>query len=107
MAAPQLTIGNYASSYETIAASQSAQVMGGAGKAGDYLSHVLIVPATTSPGALQITDGGGSAITVYAGGTVGADLTPIDINIGAISTSGAWKVTTNGNMSAIAFGSFT
>lgn len=104
---PQVTTGDYASNYETVAASQTDQVMGAGGAAGDYLAHIFIVPATTGPGAVSIKDGAGSAITIYAGGTVGADVRPWDTPIYAISTSGAWKVTTGANVSVIAFGSFT
>ena len=37
--------------YETVAASQTDQVLGATGATGDYLGDLLIVPATTSPGA--------------------------------------------------------
>lgn len=95
-------------SYETVAASQSAQVMGATGAAGDYLLGVLIVPATTSPGAVTITDGTGSAITIFAGGSTSvSNLVPFMVPIGAISTSGAWQVTTGTNVSAIGVGRFT
>src|SRR5688572_736482 len=50
---------------ETVAASQTDQVLGATGGAGDYLTGLLIVPATTSPGAVSIKDGGGSAVTVF------------------------------------------
>ena len=36
--------------YETVAASQTAQALGATGAKGDFLSGVLVVPATTSPG---------------------------------------------------------
>lgn len=93
--------------YETVAASQTNQVLGGTGAAGDYLAGILVVPATTSPGLIQIADGGGSAITVFAGGanSVGS-LAPFAIPVGAISKNGAWKVTTGANVSVIAVGSF-
>jgi hypothetical protein len=40
----------FANAYETVAASQTAQVLGGSGATGDYISHLLVIPATTSPG---------------------------------------------------------
>lgn len=94
--------------YETVAASQAAQVMGGTGAVGDFLSSVLIVPATTSPGAVQITDGAGAAITIFAGGANSvSNLAPIFVGLGYTSTSGAWKITTGLNVSAIGGGKFT
>ena len=93
--------------YETVAASQTAQVLGTTGAVGDVLDNIIIVPATTAPGAVTIADGGGSAITVYTGGTVGADLTPINIELNIESAAGAWKVTTGLNLSVIATGRFT
>lgn len=93
--------------YETIAASQTDQVMGTVGAAGDSLDGILVVPATTSPGAVSIKDGSGSSITVFTGGASSVlSLVPFYVPIGAKSTGGAWKVTTGANVSAIATGIF-
>jgi hypothetical protein len=95
--------------YETVAASQTGQVMGGNGAIGDVLFGVLIIPATTSPGAVSIKDGAGSAITLFTGGATSvADLKPVWVMLGGIlSTAGAWSVTTGANVSAIGIGKFT
>lgn len=94
--------------YETIAASQTDQALGTTGGVGDYLIGMLIVPATTSPGAVQIKDGGGSAITVFAGGSSSvSNLVPFFVPLGARSYSGGWSVTTGANVSVIAVGNFT
>jgi len=93
--------------YKTVAASQTAQVLGAVGATGDYLAGLLIVPATTAAGTVSITDGAGSAITVFTGGGTLGDLKPFMVPIGAFSTSGAWKVTTGTNVSAIGIGKFT
>lgn len=92
--------------YETVAASQTAQVLGATGATGDYLSHVVIQPTSTSPGVVTVLD---NAVEVQAwpGGTVGADLKPITIAIGALSVSGAWKITTGANVKATGYGDFT
>jgi hypothetical protein len=96
-----------ADEYEAIAASQTDQAMGATGGAGDYLDRIKVIPATTSPGVVQIKDGAGSAITVFAGGASSvADLQPFDIFIGLKSVSGAWKITTGANVSALAMGNF-
>ena len=47
---PYLDLGN--GEYETVAAGSSDQVMGPTGGVGDCLAGVLIIPATTSPGAV-------------------------------------------------------
>ncbi len=94
--------------YETVAASQTDQVMGAAGAVGDYLTGLLLVPASTSPGAVSIKDGSGSAITVFAGGSSSvSNLVPFAVPLGILSTSGAWKVTTGSNISVIGVGNFT
>jgi hypothetical protein len=91
--------------YEIVAASQTAQVIGATGAAGDYLSHVIFYPATTGAATSIVLD---NAIEVakYTAGTL-ADLRPIIIPVNAVSVSGAWKVTTGANMTATAFGDFT
>lgn len=95
-------------SYETVAASQTDQALGATGATGDYLLGVLIVPATTSPGAVSIKDGGGSSITVFTGGASSVSkLVPFMVPIGAVSAAGAWSVTTGANVSAIAVGKFS
>lgn len=94
--------------YETVAASQTDQAIGATGAAGDYLVGLLIVPATTAAGAVSIKDGTGSSISVFAGGgtTALTTLIPFFVPLGMRSTTGAWKVTTGANVSAIAVGKF-
>jgi hypothetical protein len=93
--------------YETVAASQTAQVLGGAGAAGDYISGLLVVPETTTPGQVLLLDNAIS-ITVFAGGASSvSNLIPFYVPLGMISTSGAWKVTTGASVHVIAIGNFT
>lgn len=94
--------------YETVAASQTDQALGATGSGGDYLSHILVIPATTSPGAVSIKDGSGSGITVFTGGAGSvSNLVPFIVPLGARAGAGPWKVTTGANVSAIAFGGFS
>jgi hypothetical protein len=97
--------------YSAKAASSTAALFGATGASGDYLDGVLIVPATAAAGVVSITDGGGSAITIFAGGGTTAlpTLAPFYVPIGAISSGGAggWKVTTGTNVSVIGVGNFT
>lgn len=92
--------------YETVAASQTDQVLGPVGGRGDVLRRLVIIPATTGAGDVDIKDGSGSAINVFKSGTL-ADLGPIVLDLDIRSTGGAWKVTTGANVSVIAVGSFT
>ena len=95
------------SEYETVAASQTAQPLGAAGATGDLLNGLLIIPATTSPGAVTILDNA-TSIPVFVGGSSSVStLIPFFVPLGIKSVSGAWKVTTGANVSAIAVGDFT
>lgn len=91
--------------YEPVAASQTDQVLGATGAPGDVLAGILIVPATTTPGAVSIKDGAGSSLTVFAGGTI-ADLKSFYVPLGFRAGTN-WKVTTGANVSVIAEGDFT
>ena len=96
------------SEYETVAASQTTQTLGATGGTGDYLREILVIPATTSPGNIQIKDGSNSAITVFTGGTDSvSNLVPFTISLGLTSTSGAWQLTTGASVSAVGIGNFT
>ncbi len=107
-AAPLYVI-NGANTYNTIAASQTAQALtGGSGGAmGDYLSYCTIVPATTAPGVVTILDNSTAIYSFPGGGTTAlTTLIPFSIPIAAVSVSGAWKVTTGANVSVVCVGKF-
>jgi len=96
-----------AGEYETVAASQTAQVLGATGAVGDYVAGLLVVPATVSPGLVTLLDNA-TSIPVFVGGTNSIlSLHPFFIPLGMKSVSGAWKVTTGANVSVIAIGNFT
>lgn len=95
--------------YEAVAASQSNVKLGNVGAVGDQISGILVVPSSTSPGAITIADGNSAAITVFAGGTV-VDVKPffIPLNYTANnSTTPGWSITTGANESVVALGNFT
>lgn len=96
------------SDYETVEASQTDQVLGPVGKAGDILETLIITPlATLSPGAVSIKDGSGSSITIFSGGASSlVDYKPIVVHVSARSVSGGWKVTTGASVNVNAIGSF-
>lgn len=91
--------------YETVAASQTDQVIGATGATGDFLVGLVIVVATAASAAVSIKDGGGSSISVFPnspGGGIGTYYVPL----GMRSLAGAWKVTTGAGSSVIAVGDF-
>ncbi len=93
--------------YETVAAGQTAQALGATGATGDYISKVLVVPATTSPGNVLLLDNA-TSITIFTGGASSvSNLVPFVIDLGMTSVSGAWKITTGSNVSCIGIGNFT
>ena len=95
--------------YETVAAAQTDQILGVTGAVGDYLGHLLVVPTTTSPGAVSIRDGAaGAVISVFAGGASSvSSLVPFPIPIRLRALSAGWRVTTGANLSVLAVGNFT
>lgn len=100
------------SKYIAVAASSTATVLQtSTGAAGDYLSHCVIYPTSTSPGAVTVFDNTNTAATsaiLFAGGASStSNLTPISVPVGALSAAGAWKVTTGSAVSVVCFGKFS
>lgn len=97
--------------YETVAASQTGQALGATGATGDYLSHCVIYPTTTTPGVVTVFDNtstaGANVIAFPGGASSVSNLVPFSIPVGAVSTSGAWKVTTGANLVVTCYGRFT
>lgn len=102
---------NGGNGYETVAASVTAQALGATGATGDYLSHCVIYPTSTSPGVVTVFDSTSSTtnnVITFPGGTSSlSNLAPISIPVGAISLNGAWKATTGANLLLICYGKFT
>lgn len=91
-----------------IAAGQTTAVLGATGAAGDYLSHIVIQPATTSPGAVTLYDGTTTVIYSFPGGASSlSNLSPIIIGIASKCANAGWHITTGASVSVSAFGSFT
>jgi hypothetical protein len=94
--------------YQEVPASSSATVLGVAGAKGDIIKRLIIVPATTSPGHVEIQDGTNTAIVLFAGGATSvADLGPIVVDLDIASLEDGWFLTTGANVSVVAVGSFT
>ncbi|NYT42321.1 hypothetical protein HZY97_16230 [Sphingomonas sp. R-74633] len=105
-ALPVRTAGGAAIAVEPESAPWQLGADGGAD--GDWLGALLIVPLTTSPGLVSISDGGGDAIPIFAGGanSVG-NLLPVHVPLGMTSAAGGWEVTTGANVNIVAIGNFT
>ena len=91
--------------YETVAASQTGQVLGLVGAKGDFIERIIISPATTGPGLVTLIDGSTSIPIMVTGGTT--TLVPIVVELNMVSQSGAWSVTTGANLTVIAVGNFS
>lgn len=92
--------------YETVAASRTAQVIGASGSVKDVISHIVVTPATTSPGNILLIDGS-TSITVFTGGSGSVlSLVPFVIFLNMKAQTGPWKITTGANVSCIAVGDF-
>jgi hypothetical protein len=100
--------------YIPVAASQTTKLLGTSGAAkGNFLKGILIIPATTSPGAVALVDGVSPATpvttTIFTGGASSvSNLAPLWVPVGAVSNvAGGWQLTTGANVSVIAVGLFT
>ena len=93
--------------FESVAASQTSQMLGATGAAGDFLARVVIVPASLSPGAVSVSDGATSVPLLPGGLNSVAVLVPIVVDLGLRAVAGGWRVTTGANVSVLAVGRFT
>lgn len=96
---------NYATDYETVAVSQTDQVMGPTGQIGDILEKLIITVATAATSTVSIKDGsGGSSIPIMAANTAIGVYTVL---LGARSVNaGGWRVTTGAGATVVAVGQF-
>ena len=89
--------------YETVAASQTAQVLGGAGAVGDYLHRLVVTVTATGTSTLSLLDNSTTVLTMAANTPVGV----YSLEINAASASGPWKITTGAGVTVMAVGFFT
>jgi len=95
----------YAYAYETVAASQTAQVLGGAGAKGDYLHRLIISVNTVASASVTIIDGSTSIPVLTGAATLVPGVYSVEMNMAA--ATGPWKVTTGAGATVIAVGIFT
>ena len=89
--------------YETVAASQTAQVLGTAGAAGDYLHRIVVTVTAAATSTVSVIDGSTTILTVPANTAVGTY--SLDLEVAA--ATGPWKVTTGAGATVLAVGLFS
>jgi len=99
----------YRYQYEHIAASSSAQVLGGTGAIGDYIHRLVCTVNTALTSTVQIVDGTGAGILTHTvlPAAVGGGIGVYNIELNAVSANGAWKITTGAGVEVMAVGIFT
>lgn len=95
----------YRYQYETVAASQTGQVLGGTGAKGDYIQRLIVSVNTVATATVTLLDGA----TSYTLMTGAATLVPgaYSLEIGAASNVGAWSITTGAGATVMAVGIFS
>lgn len=89
--------------YETVAVSQTAQVLGGAGATGDYLHRLIISVATSATSTVTLLDGATSIVITAANAAIGT----VSVEMNMKSNEGPWKITTGAGATVIAAGKFS
>ena len=99
----------YRYQYEHVAASSSAQVLGGTGAIGDYIHRLVCTVTTALTSTVQIVDGTGAGILTHTvlPAAVGGGIGVYNIELNAVSANGAWKITTGAGVEVMAVGIFT
>jgi hypothetical protein len=99
----------YRYQYEHVAASSSAQVLGGTGAIGDYIHRLVCTVSTALTSTVQIVDGTGAGILTHTvlPAAVGGGIGVYNIELNVVSANGAWKITTGAGVEVMAVGIFT
>lgn len=98
-------MGQRRDAYKAVIASQTASTLGATGNRDDFLSHILISPESTSPGAVTIVDGAVSHVIFFGGTDSVPDLKPFLVPVLANAATGPWQITTGAAVKAFAVGS--
>lgn len=91
--------------YEDVAASQTDQVMGATGAAGDLLHALKCSTSAASVGTVTVKDGAGSSFTIFLAQGAAAILDSPALDW--VSVNGAWSVTTGTNTTCRVSGRFS
>ena len=93
----------YRFQYETVAASQTNQVLGGTGAVGDYVERLIVTVNTAATSTVSLIDNATTVMTVPANTPIGV----YSIEVNAASASGSWRVTTGAGATVLAVGIFS
>ena len=96
----------YRYQYEHVAASQTAQVLGGTGAAGDYIHRLACTVSTAATGSVSILDGA-TFTHLLLPASPGGGIGQYDIELNVRSRNGAWKITTGAGVEVLAVGIFS
>lgn len=88
--------------YETVAVSQTAQVLGTSTAKGGRLHRLIVTVATAATGTVTLIDGSTSIVITAANTPIG--VYSVELNI--VSASGPFKITTGDGATVIAVGHF-
>ena len=93
----------FGTTYEYVAPSTTAQVMGNLGAKGDTLVRIVATVLTSATSNLTIIDGSTSIPLIPATAAVGV----YSLTVEAQSINGAWSITTGAGVSAVVIGNFS
>ena len=94
----------FATDYETVAASQSDQVLGSTGEVGDYLERIVIQVATAATAAVTVKDGSTTIFSFANSPGSGIGVYPVSLQVK--SKTGPFKVTTGAGSTVLCVGKF-
>lgn len=97
----------YRYQYEHVAASQSLQVLGGTGAAGDYVHRLVCTVSTAATALVQIKDGATGLLHTVLPNSPGGGIGNYNIELNIVSRVGAWQVTTGAGVEVVAVGVFS
>jgi len=95
----------YGYQYETVAVSQTSQVLGGTGAAGDYVHRLIVSVITVATASVTLIDGSTSIVLLT--GAVGLVAGVYTIEVGLSAVTGPWKITTGAGATVVAVGIFS
>jgi hypothetical protein len=94
----------YGYQYETVAASQTTQMLGLAGAPGDYLHRLICTVTSAATATVTLTDG---VIAIPIVPAPVASVGVIDIELNMASGYAGWQVTTGAGVTVVAVGLFS
>lgn len=99
----------YRYQYEHVSASQTAQVLGGAGAKGDYIHRLVVTVSTAATSQVQLIDGSGTGTLTHTliPNNVAGGIGCYSIELNMASSDGAWKITTGAGVEVDAVGIFS